>query len=469
MPPPTAHPHLGERAPPKSLPIRAQPLPRTLRHHAADSAHWERPSSPDAHAPRRHAYAAGADYAGDEGEGAAWCVRAVEGVIDIVGEEVSLLQVKKDRGKVEVLWTEDKSMSSSWGVSCGVGLVKEGESQRLRHHLAPSTEIAMNPLFQQQQQLGREQEQGPGQISRCPTDRTKYERTDMVSKNESVPPSTTSAISTSTTTKVPAIPASAIMSMPIPPTMMPLIPAQVQAYQMYCPAYFQPYALYKRQTQAQARTSATTSSRPKPATTAVPSFSVPLSAQPREIGIGAAPYYPSSGVASAPGTSWRAYMRGRNADSEAKGKGKDSAIGNRAEVHEEQEATEARATMAATKFSGEADAATKLPVANKVVASSAGNTLAESPSVTNDIDEALPPGSSWLRFRVIAQGFTVAAAVIGGWQIAQDRKAARQQGITPTTEEEQKMEKEAEERRRFEARMKEAEEAHRLETGGKAV
>ncbi|KAF8507800.1 hypothetical protein BU17DRAFT_100260 [Hysterangium stoloniferum] len=77
--------------------------------------------------------------------------------------------------------------------------------------------------------------------------------------------------------------------------------------------------------------------------------------------------------------------------------------------------------------------------------------------------------SRWLRFRVIAQGFTVAAAVIGGWQIAQDRKAARQQGLTPTTEEEQKMEKEAAERRRFEARMKEAEEAHRLETGGKAV
>jgi hypothetical protein len=77
--------------------------------------------------------------------------------------------------------------------------------------------------------------------------------------------------------------------------------------------------------------------------------------------------------------------------------------------------------------------------------------------------------SRWLRFRVIAQGFTVAAAVIGGWQIAQDRKAARQQGITSTIEEEQKLEKEAQEKRRFEARMKEAEEAHRLETGGKAV
>lgn len=79
----------------------------------------------------------------------------------------------------------------------------------------------------------------------------------------------------------------------------------------------------------------------------------------------------------------------------------------------------------------------------------------------------------WLRFRVIAQGFTVAAAVVGGWQFAQDRKEARRASVaaggthnkTTASEEELKLRRELEEaeRRRFEARLKEAEEAHRLE------
>ncbi|KAF8510663.1 hypothetical protein BU17DRAFT_97876 [Hysterangium stoloniferum] len=94
----------------------------------------------------------------------------------------------------------------------------------------------------------------------------------------------------------------------------------------------------------------------------------------------------------APGASWPAYMRGTNADSGAKGKGKDSGIGNRVEVYEEQEGMEVTATMAATKFSGETDAAMKLSAVKKFVASSAGNTLAELRSVTNHVEEAFPPG-----------------------------------------------------------------------------
>ncbi|KAF8516410.1 hypothetical protein BU17DRAFT_67422 [Hysterangium stoloniferum] len=369
--------------------------------------------------------------------------------------KVSLLQVKKDRGTVEVLWDGGQKREFKWG---SIVWSSSGETGRK----PTAEEIATNPvplkptpkyvawtsstvrcgppamlsapiydtslaelfslqtqLFQQLQQLGPEHRdqvwyQGMSQFRVAPQPTTGSDTASTPSTSTAA--STTAAVSTSTTTKVPAIPASAVMSMPIPPTLMPLIPAQVQAYQMYCPPYFQPYTLYKPQTQAQARPSETTSSRPKPVRTAVPSFSVPLSAQSRGIGIGAAPCYPSSyaklplqpipsastsmggmqhsevpylqltprGVASAPGTSWQAYMRGTNADSEAKGKGKDSANGNKAE---------AMVTMAATEFSGEADAATKLSVVNKVVASSAGNTLAESSSVTNHIDEAFPPGS----------------------------------------------------------------------------
>ena len=71
----------------------------------------------------------------------------------------------------------------------------------------------------------------------------------------------------------------------------------------------------------------------------------------------------------------------------------------------------------------------------------------------------------WLRFRVIAQGVTIAAAVVGGWKISQERRAARRSGITSATEEEAKKTKDEAEKARFSARMKEAEEAHRLETG----
>ncbi|KAF8499401.1 hypothetical protein JB92DRAFT_938848 [Gautieria morchelliformis] len=75
----------------------------------------------------------------------------------------------------------------------------------------------------------------------------------------------------------------------------------------------------------------------------------------------------------------------------------------------------------------------------------------------------------WLRFRVLAQGLTIAAAVVGGWKISQERRAARQSGITSAAEEETKNAKEQAEKARFSSRMKEAEEAHRLETrtGGK--
>ncbi|KAF8588579.1 hypothetical protein K439DRAFT_1629570, partial [Ramaria rubella] len=71
----------------------------------------------------------------------------------------------------------------------------------------------------------------------------------------------------------------------------------------------------------------------------------------------------------------------------------------------------------------------------------------------------------WLRIRVIAQGVTIIAAVAGGWQISQERRAARRAGITPATEEEAQKAKEEAERARFDGRMREAEEAHRLETG----
>ncbi|KIJ48825.1 hypothetical protein M422DRAFT_247184 [Sphaerobolus stellatus SS14] len=67
----------------------------------------------------------------------------------------------------------------------------------------------------------------------------------------------------------------------------------------------------------------------------------------------------------------------------------------------------------------------------------------------------------WLRFRVVAQGFTVAVAVLGGWQVAQERKAARHTGLE---EAQAKQEEEEKERKRFDARMQEAVEAHRLET-----
>ncbi|KAF8500621.1 hypothetical protein BU17DRAFT_72067 [Hysterangium stoloniferum] len=237
--------------------------------------------------------------------------------------KVSLLQVKKDRGTVEVLWDGGQKREFKWG---SIVWSSSGETGRK----PTAEEIATNPvplkptpkyvawtsstvrcgppamlsapiydtslaelfslqtqLFQQLQQLGPEQEQGPGQISRPHLSNRSYQiRTDSFYPINLNAASTTATVSTSTTTKVPAIPASAVMSMPIPPTIIPLIPAQVQAYQMYCPPYFQPYALYKPQTQAQAR--------PKPVRTAVPSFSVPLSAQSRGIGIGAAPYYPSS-------------------------------------------------------------------------------------------------------------------------------------------------------------------------------
>jgi len=68
-----------------------------------------------------------------------------------------------------------------------------------------------------------------------------------------------------------------------------------------------------------------------------------------------------------------------------------------------------------------------------------------------------------MRFRVIAQGFTVAAVVMGGWSIAQERKAAAK---NEAVIEEARREKAERERERFEARMKDAEEAHRFETEG---
>jgi Hypoxia induced protein conserved region len=71
----------------------------------------------------------------------------------------------------------------------------------------------------------------------------------------------------------------------------------------------------------------------------------------------------------------------------------------------------------------------------------------------------------WLRFRVIAQGVTIAAAVAGGWKISQDRRAARKSGRTAAAEEAAKGAKEQAEKERFSSRMKEAEEAHQLETG----
>lgn len=73
----------------------------------------------------------------------------------------------------------------------------------------------------------------------------------------------------------------------------------------------------------------------------------------------------------------------------------------------------------------------------------------------SDVDKCL----RWLRFRVIAQGFTVAVAVIAGWEMAQQRKAARRMEASDEGKAEA-------EKKRFEARMKEAEEAHRVETGG---
>jgi Hypoxia induced protein conserved region len=71
----------------------------------------------------------------------------------------------------------------------------------------------------------------------------------------------------------------------------------------------------------------------------------------------------------------------------------------------------------------------------------------------------------WLRFRVIAQGVTVAAAVVGGWQISQERRAARSRDSASQTEGEAKRANDQAEQARFSARLKEAEEAHRLETG----
>lgn len=54
---------------------------------------------------------------------------------------------------------------------------------------------------------------------------------------------------------------------------------------------------------------------------------------------------------------------------------------------------------------------------------------------------------------------------MGGWKISQERKAARRSGIASAVEEEANKAKEEAEKARFSARMKGAEEAHRLETG----
>lgn len=69
----------------------------------------------------------------------------------------------------------------------------------------------------------------------------------------------------------------------------------------------------------------------------------------------------------------------------------------------------------------------------------------------------------WLRFRVIAQGLTVAAAVAGGWQISQERRAARKRGVPP--DEEGRAARAAQEKARFDARMEEAVAATAAEEG----
>lgn len=89
----------------------------------------------------------------------------------------------------------------------------------------------------------------------------------------------------------------------------------------------------------------------------------------------------------------------------------------------------------------------------------------------NNISLPLISSVRWLRFRVIAQGFTVVAAVLGGYKLAQERKEARRVSVASDNDasaalsasSEAKEEDKEAERRRFEARLKEAEEVHRLE------
>ena len=67
----------------------------------------------------------------------------------------------------------------------------------------------------------------------------------------------------------------------------------------------------------------------------------------------------------------------------------------------------------------------------------------------------------WLRFRIVAQGVTVAACVAGSYVLGADAREKR-----ASEAEQHKREDEERERRRFQARLKEAEEAQRLPPPG---
>lgn len=64
----------------------------------------------------------------------------------------------------------------------------------------------------------------------------------------------------------------------------------------------------------------------------------------------------------------------------------------------------------------------------------------------------------WLRFRIIAQGVTVAACIAGTYVFGADARKKREAEAAA-----QKKEDEERERRRFQSRLAEAEEAQRLE------
>jgi len=258
--------------------------------------------------------------------------------------------------------------------------------------------ISLPPAVQQAaaNANGRSWYQGMSQFRAAPQPATGGSTPSTPSTSTPASTTTQSATTPSTTITVPGIPASTVLSMSMPPTAISLTPTQIQAYQPYYQPYCQQYALYTAQAQARVRspvamsssplisrspstsTSATTSSTSKPTTNSVPSFTVPISSQPRVTGIGAAPYYPLSygklpvqpststgtmspseapylklspqGVPSAPG-----------AETELKAKGKDRAAekGPRARDGIKVAAT---ASVSAQSSGSAADAATKLPL-----------------------------------------------------------------------------------------------------------
>jgi len=65
----------------------------------------------------------------------------------------------------------------------------------------------------------------------------------------------------------------------------------------------------------------------------------------------------------------------------------------------------------------------------------------------------------WLRARVIAQGFTIAAVIAGSWMMGQTKPQLDQAAAAETNESGSRGKRKAE----FEERLREAEESHRLE------